>query len=96
MSYSTLRYPHGNDQAEITNKTVLSNFKKRLGSYKGRWYEELQPVLWAYQTTPRKANGETSFFLVYGMEPMVPAELNVLGLRRTELPLNESLNSEMM
>ena len=44
ISYSTLRYPQGNGQAEAANKTILSNLKKRLGSYKGGWYDELQPV----------------------------------------------------
>ena len=80
MSYSTPRYPQGNGQAEAANKTMLSNLKKRLGTYKRGWYDELQPVLWAYRTTPRIANGETPFSLVYGMEAVVPAELSVPGL----------------
>ncbi|CAL9222575.1 unnamed protein product, partial [Arabidopsis halleri] len=50
---------------------------KRLNARKGGWYDELQPVLWAYRTTPRRATGETPFSLVYGMEAVVPAELNV-------------------
>lgn len=28
--YSTLRYPQSNEQAEVTNKTLLSTLKKRL------------------------------------------------------------------
>jgi len=63
---------------------------------KGGWYDELQPVLWAYRTTPRRSTGETPFLLVYGMEAVVPAELNVPGLRRTEAPLNEKENSAML
>ncbi|CAE5959511.1 unnamed protein product [Arabidopsis arenosa] len=62
----------------------------------GGWYDELQPVLWAYRTTPRRPTGETPFSLVYGMEAVVPAELNVSGLRRTEAPLNEEENSAML
>jgi len=84
VSYSTPRYPQGNRQAEAANKTILSNLKKRLSNLKGGWYDELQPVLWAYRTTPRRSTGETPFSLVYGMEAVVPAELNVPGLRRTE------------
>ena len=60
------------------------------------WYDELQPVLWAYRTTPRRSTGETPFSLVYRMEAVVPAELNVPGLRRTEAPLNEKENSTML
>ncbi|KAG7548009.1 Ribonuclease H-like superfamily [Arabidopsis suecica] len=88
LSYSTPRYPQGNGQAKASNKTILSNLKKRLSARKGGWYDELQPVLWAYRTTPRRATGETPFSLVYGIEAVVPAELNVPGLRRSEAPLN--------
>ncbi|KAG7556952.1 Integrase catalytic core [Arabidopsis suecica] len=96
LSYSTPRYPQGNGQAEASNKTILSNLKKRLNARKGGWYDELQPVLWAYRTTPRRATGETPFSLVYGMEAVVPAELNVPGLRRSEAPLNEESNSKLL
>ncbi|KAG7559439.1 Ribonuclease H domain [Arabidopsis thaliana x Arabidopsis arenosa] len=96
LSYSTPRYPQGNGQAEASHKTILSNLKKRLNARKGGWYDELQPVLWAYRTTPRRATGETPFSLVYGMEAVVPAELNVLGLRRSEAPLNEESNSKLL
>ncbi|KAG7585636.1 Ribonuclease H-like superfamily [Arabidopsis thaliana x Arabidopsis arenosa] len=94
--YSTPRYPQENGQAEASNKTILSNLKKHLSARKGGWYDELQPVLWAYRTTPRRATGETPFSLVYGMEAVVPAELNVPGLRRSEAPLNEELNSKLL
>lgn len=63
---------------------------------KGGWYDELQQVLWAYRTTPRRSTGENPFFLVYGMETVVPAELNVYGLCWTEAPLTEEENSAML
>ncbi|KAG7568055.1 Ribonuclease H-like superfamily [Arabidopsis thaliana x Arabidopsis arenosa] len=94
--YSTPRYPQENGQAEDSNKTILSNLKKRLNARKGGWYDELQPVLWAYRTIPRRATGETPFSLVYGMEAVVPAELNVPGLCRSEAPLNKELNSKLL
>ncbi|KAG7588597.1 Ribonuclease H-like superfamily [Arabidopsis suecica] len=50
----------------------------------------------AFRTTPRRSTGETPFYLVYGMEAVVPAELNVPGLRRAEAPLNEKENSAML
>ncbi|KAG7536943.1 Integrase catalytic core [Arabidopsis suecica] len=67
LSYSTPRYPQGNGQAEASNKTILSNLKKRLNARK-----------------------------VYGMEAVVPAELHVPGLRRSEAPLNEESNSKLL
>ncbi|KAG7559367.1 Retrotransposon gag domain [Arabidopsis thaliana x Arabidopsis arenosa] len=69
----------------------VANFEVTSG-----WYDELQPVLWAYRTTPRRATEETPFSLVYGMEAVVPAELNVPGLRRSEALHNEELNSKLL
>ena len=83
-------------KTEVANKTILSNLKRRLSHLKGGWYDELQPVLWAYRTTSTRSTGETPFSLVYGMEAVVLAKLNVLGLRRTEAPLNEAENSAML
>jgi len=96
VSYFNPRYPQGNGQAEVANKTILSNLKKHLNHLKGGWYDELQLVLWAYRTTPRRSTGKTPFSLVYGMEAVVLAKLNVQGLRRTETPLNEEENSAML
>ncbi|KAG7541661.1 Retrotransposon gag domain [Arabidopsis thaliana x Arabidopsis arenosa] len=89
------------DNGPHSFRTNLKLFAQNGGSKSviplhGGWYDELQPVLWAYRTTPRRPTGETPFSLVYGMEAVVPAELNVPGLRRTEAPLNEEENSEML
>ncbi|KAG7530117.1 Integrase catalytic core [Arabidopsis thaliana x Arabidopsis arenosa] len=95
LSRSTPRYPQGNGQAEAMNKTVLSTLKKKLKSHKGAWFNELQSVLWAIRTTPRRATGETPFSLVYGMEAVIPAEIFVPSPRRTNNPRNEAANSEL-
>ena len=46
--HSTLAYPQSSGQAEVVNKTILNELKKRLDGAKGRWAEELPNVLWAY------------------------------------------------
>jgi len=43
-------------------------FKKRLGSAKGKWVEELPEVLWAYRYTPHSATGETPYNLTHGID----------------------------
>ena len=43
--YSTPQYPQSNDQAEASNKTLLTALKKRLDSAKRKWVEELPRVL---------------------------------------------------
>ncbi|KAG7567533.1 Integrase catalytic core [Arabidopsis thaliana x Arabidopsis arenosa] len=96
LSRSTPRYPQGNGQAEAMNKTVLATLKKKLKAHKGVWFNELQSVLWAIRTTPRRATGETPFSLVYGMEAVIPAEIFVPSPRRMNNPHNEAANNEQM
>nr|CAN67795.1 hypothetical protein VITISV_009541 [Vitis vinifera] len=75
-SYSTSRYPQSNGQAEATNKTLISALKKRLEQAKGKWVEELPDVLWAYRTTPGRPTGNTPFALAYGMDAVIPTEID--------------------
>ncbi|XP_010451602.1 PREDICTED: uncharacterized protein LOC104733747 [Camelina sativa] len=87
LSKSTPRYPQGNGQAEAMNKVILANLKKWLNSRKGHWPDELQSVLWAIRTTPRRDTNETLFFLVYRVDAVVPADIEVPGVRSTLNPL---------
>jgi len=48
-----VEHPQTNRQAKATNKVILNELKKRLGTAKGRWTEELLEVLWAYKCTPQ-------------------------------------------
>ena len=41
MITSTPEHPQANGQAESSNKIIISNLKKKLGSKKGKWAEEL-------------------------------------------------------
>ena len=43
--YSTPQNPQSNGQAEASNKTILTDLKKRLDSAKGKWVDELPGVL---------------------------------------------------
>ena len=79
--YSTPAYPHGNGQAEVVNKVIVSGLKKSLDDAKGKWVEELSHVLWAYHTTPRRSIGETPFSMTYGAEAVIPLEIGFPTLR---------------
>nr|KYP60324.1 hypothetical protein KK1_015778 [Cajanus cajan] len=63
--------PTSNGQAEAANKVILTELKKRLGSAKGAWAEELPEVLWAYRCTPQSTTKETPFRLTYGADAMI-------------------------
>ena len=38
-------------------------------------------VLWAYRTTPKEVTGETPFSLVFGIEAVIPAEVELPSYR---------------
>ena len=59
----------------------MNGLKKRLEGTKGKWAEELPDVLWVYQTTPRRSTGESPFSLTYGVEVVIPAEINLYSAR---------------
>lgn len=67
-------YPEGNDQAEVTNKTVLIFLKKRLDKAKARWVEELPGVLWTYRTMKRRGTNETPFALAFKTKVVIAME----------------------
>lgn len=39
--FASRSYPHANGQAESSNRTILSNIKRRLETKKGNWSDEL-------------------------------------------------------
>jgi len=70
-----VEYLQTNGHAESANKVILTKLKKRLGSAKGRWTEEIVEVLWAYRCTPHSATGETPYNLTYDTDAMLPIEV---------------------
>lgn len=77
-------YPKVNGQVEVTNRTIKKSLKKHLRVAKCSWLEELPDVLWAYRTTPRAGTGETSFFLAFGAEVVIPIELEIPNYQTTD------------
>ncbi|XP_013601104.1 PREDICTED: uncharacterized protein LOC106308489 [Brassica oleracea var. oleracea] len=63
---------------------------------KGCWADELDGVLWSHRTTPRGATKSTPFSMAHGVEAMAPAEMNVTSLRRSRMPQNIELNSDIL
>jgi len=79
--FSSPAHPQANGQVEVTNRTIIEAIKKRLEAAKGKWDEELYPVLWAYRTTSRTPTGETPFSLTYGTEAVLPVEIGIPSAR---------------
>ncbi|XP_024032214.1 uncharacterized protein LOC112094743 [Morus notabilis] len=47
----------------------------------GKWAEEHSKVLWAYRMTNRTTTGEMPFFMTYGVEAVLPVEIETPTLR---------------
>ncbi|RDX77497.1 Tf2-8, partial [Mucuna pruriens] len=75
QSFTFVKHPQANGQAEAANKVILRGLRRRLEEAKGRWAKELPQVLWSYHTTPHSTMGETPFRLRYGLEAVIPVEI---------------------
>ncbi|XP_057434469.1 uncharacterized protein LOC130727374 [Lotus japonicus] len=81
MRFASVEHPQSNGQVESANKVILNGVKKRLGEAKGLWANELITVIWAYNTTPQSTTGETPFKLTYGVDAMIPVEVQDVTFR---------------
>jgi hypothetical protein len=72
-------HPWANGQVECANGLILDGLKKRLydeNSKKGgKWIDEISSIVWGIRTQPSKATGQSTFFLVYGSETILPADV---------------------
>ena len=50
-------------------------------SAKGKWVDELPGILWAYKTTSQRPTRVSPFSLTYGMEAIIPTEIEMPKLR---------------
>jgi transposase InsO family protein len=76
VNWSVVAHPKMNGQVERANDTILQGLKprifKRLEKFRARWVAELPSVLWSLRTTPCRATGFTPFFMVHGLEAVLP------------------------
>ena len=72
--------PKMNGAVEVTNKNLKKIIGKMTDTYKD-WHEKLPFALHAYRTAVRTSTGATPFSLVYGMEAVLPIEVEIPSLR---------------
>ena len=81
LCFASVAHPRSNGQEERANAEILNGLKTRtyneLKKHGSRWIDELPAVVWANHKTPSRAIGETPFFLVYGSEAVLPAEVTL-------------------
>jgi len=59
---------------------ILDALKKRLykkeEKHPGRWLKELPAVVWGLRTLASRNTGVSPYFLVYGFETILPADIS--------------------
>ena len=64
-----------------TNGLLCGSLSKLVDTNKRKWDVHVSEVLWAYRTTHKLSLGFTPFQLVYGVEAILPIELEITSLR---------------
>ena len=72
--------PKMNGAVEAANKNVKKIIAKATKTYRD-WHEKLPFALHAYRTRVRTSTGATLYSLVYGIETVLPIEVEILSLR---------------
>ena len=72
--------PKMNGAVEAANKNIKKIVQKMVVTYKD-WHEMLSFALHGYRTTIRTSTGATPYSLVYGMEAVMPLEVDIPSLR---------------
>jgi hypothetical protein len=79
IRYVSVAHPRANEQVERANGMVLDALKKRLhdaaDTKGGKWIRELANALWGLRTQSTKPTGQSPYFLVYGSEAILPADV---------------------
>jgi transposase InsO family protein len=79
VDWAAIAHPQTNSQVERANGMIVQGLKPRifdrLNKSGRRWLQELPAVVWSLKTTPSRATGFTPLFLVYGVEAVLPTDL---------------------
>ena len=77
---SSVYRPQNNGAVEAANKNINRILRKMVETSRD-WSEKLSFTLWAYRTSFRTSTGATPYSLVYGMEAVLPVEIEIGSLR---------------
>jgi hypothetical protein len=79
VKYVSVAHPRANGQVERANGMILDALKKRLymenDKAPSRWLKELPAVVWGLRTQSSRHTGTSPYFIVYGVEAVLPADI---------------------
>ena len=79
--FTFVAHPQTNGEADATNQTILYRLKTRLTHTKSSWMEDLYNILWSYHTTSKTPMGKMPFRLAFGIEVVIPLDIELPTLR---------------
>ena len=79
MVFNIIDHLH-NGVVKAANKNIKRILRKMVETSRD-WSENLPFALWAYRTSFRTSTGATPYSLVYGMEVVLPVEIEMGSLR---------------
>jgi hypothetical protein len=72
-------HPRANGKVKRANGMILDALKKRLyrenDKAPGRRLKELSTVVWGLRTQPSRNTSASPYFMVYGAEALLPADI---------------------
>jgi transposase InsO family protein len=84
ICYASPAHSESNGQVERVNAEILKGLQTHtydgLKKHGKKWIDELPCALWGNRTSPGRATGETSFFMVYGVEAVLSLEVTMGSL----------------
>ena len=87
--------PQMNGVMEAANKNIKKILVKMIDTYKD-WHEYLLFALCSYRTSVRTSMGATLYSLVYGMEAVLPIEVEIPFLRILSRQSCQKLNGSVL
>ncbi|MCO5561815.1 hypothetical protein L7F22_015439 [Adiantum nelumboides] len=78
---STPYHPQAKDQAESTNKILVTVLTKIVSESRADWDQKLHSALWAYRVAYKTSIDTTPFNMVYGIQAILPLEFLIPTLR---------------